>query len=90
VTTKDQALRAALEVTKKTRQTIARHLSPEHEMWWQEIQTAITLCEEALKIEPIGWATHHEEPMLFPTRKEALKYCDDDEKPIELYAGEPT
>jgi hypothetical protein len=34
-----------------------------------------------------GWATHHDEPMLFPTRDEAVAYCDDDEEPIPLYAG---
>lgn len=35
---------------------------------------------------PLAWMTHHDEPMLFPTEKEAAAYCDDDEKPIPLYA----
>lgn len=29
--------------------------------------------------------THHDAPMLFPTREEALNYCDDGEHPIPLY-----
>jgi hypothetical protein len=33
----------------------------------------------------IAWATHHDEPMLFPTRAEAAMHCDDDEEPIALY-----
>lgn len=37
----------------------------------------------------IGWATHHEEPMLFPTRKEAAEYCNDDEEPIPLVSALP-
>lgn len=37
--------------------------------------------------EIIGWATHHEPPMLFPTREEAMSYCDDDEEPIPLVAA---
>jgi hypothetical protein len=36
--------------------------------------------------EVVAWATHHEPPMLFPTRGEALQYCDDDEAPIALVA----
>ena len=35
---------------------------------------------------PFAWATHHDEPMLFPTREEAKLHCDDDEEPIALYA----
>lgn len=35
----------------------------------------------------IGYATHHEEPMLFPTKEEALQYCDFEEEPIALYAA---
>lgn len=34
----------------------------------------------------IGWATHHDEPMLFPTREEAALHCDADEEPIALVA----
>lgn len=33
---------------------------------------------------PTGWATHHEPPMLFPTREEAAAHCADDEQPIAL------
>lgn len=35
----------------------------------------------------LGYATHHDEPMLFPTREEAQQYCDDDEEPIPLVAA---
>ena len=35
---------------------------------------------------PFAWATHHDEPMLFPTLEEAAMHCDDDEEPIALYA----
>lgn len=35
--------------------------------------------------EPFAWATHHDEPMLFPTLKEASAYCEDDEEPIPLF-----
>lgn len=34
----------------------------------------------------IGYATHHDEPMLFPTIEEARQFCDDDEEPIPLVA----
>ena len=37
--------------------------------------------------EPFAWATHHDEPMLFPTLKEASTYCDDDEEPIPLFTS---
>lgn len=37
---------------------------------------------------PFAWATHHDEPMLFLTEKEAAMYCDEDEEPIPLYAPE--
>ena len=37
--------------------------------------------------EPAAWMTHHDEPMLFPSRAEAAQYCDDDESPIALYAA---
>ena len=37
--------------------------------------------------EPAAWMTHHDEPMLFPSRAEAAQYCDDDERPIALYAA---
>lgn len=36
------------------------------------------------KPEVVGFATHHDEPMLFPNRKEAADYCDDGEEPIAL------
>lgn len=35
-------------------------------------------------VQPVAWATHHDEPMLFPTFKEAAMYCDDGEEPIAL------
>ncbi|WP_394065380.1 hypothetical protein [Alcaligenes sp. WGS1538] len=37
--------------------------------------------------EPVAWMTHHDEPMLFPTQKEAHLYCDDYDLPIPLYAA---
>lgn len=37
--------------------------------------------------EPVAWMTHHDEPMLFPTQAEAAQYCEDDERPIALYAA---
>lgn len=33
----------------------------------------------------VAWMTHHEPPMLFPTREEAAAYCADDEQPLPLY-----
>ena len=36
------------------------------------------------KPEVVGFATHHDEPMLFPNRKEAAAYCDDGEEPVAL------
>jgi hypothetical protein len=44
--------------------------------------------KESLTHEPLiyGYATHHDEPMLFPTREEAALHCDDDEEPIALVA----
>jgi hypothetical protein len=38
------------------------------------------------KSEAVAWMTHHDEPMLFPTREEAASYCADDEEPIPLAA----
>ena len=35
-------------------------------------------------MQSFGWATLHDEPMLFPTRGEALQHCDEEEEPIEL------
>ena len=35
--------------------------------------------------ETVAWMTHHDEPMIFLTRSEALDYCDYDEEPIPLY-----
>jgi hypothetical protein len=37
---------------------------------------------------PVAWMTHHDEPMLFPTREEALTHCDDNEEPIALYTAQ--
>src|SRR5690606_37039983 len=34
--------------------------------------------------EVVGFATHHDEPMMFPNRKEAAAYCDDREDPVAL------
>ena len=49
--------------------------------------------EETPRVSPepeiLGWATHHDEPMLFPTRKEAILYCEDDEEPRPLYTSPP-
>ena len=40
----------------------------------------------SLQAEPVAWMTHHDEPLLFLTEIEAAEYCDDDERPIPLYA----
>ncbi len=40
--------------------------------------------------EAVAWMTHHDEPMLFPTRAEAITHCADDEEPIPLYAAPVT
>lgn len=34
--------------------------------------------------QPMAWMTHHDEPMLFRTKKEAALYCDPDEEPIAM------
>ena len=34
--------------------------------------------------EVVGFATHHDEPMLFPSKREAAMYCDDGEEPVAL------
>lgn len=47
---------------------------------------AAQVAEEA---EPVAWATHHDEPLLFPTEAEARAYCEDDEQPIPLYLHPP-
>jgi hypothetical protein len=47
---------------------------------------ADALLREVAALEPVGFATHHDEPMLFPTEEEARMYCDDDEVPRGLYA----
>lgn len=36
------------------------------------------------KPEVVAYATHHDEPMLFPDRKEAAAYCEDGEEPVAL------
>lgn len=36
------------------------------------------------KPEVVGFATHHDEPMLFPSKGEAATYCDDGEEPVAL------
>lgn len=36
------------------------------------------------KPEVVAYATHHDEPMLFPNRNEAAAYCDDGEEPVAL------
>ncbi|SPA24538.1 hypothetical protein CBM2637_A140074 [Cupriavidus taiwanensis] len=43
--------------------------------------------EKNKQAEPVAWMTHHDEPMIFPTRSEAEQHCDDDEQPIALYAA---
>ena len=37
-------------------------------------------------LEAVAWMTHHDEPMIFRTREEAILYCYFDEDPIALYA----
>lgn len=44
-------------------------------------------AQPAAAQEAVAWMTHHDEPMLFPTREEAADYCDEDEQPIALYAA---
>ena len=44
-----------------------------------------TLAAQTAQEQPFAWATHHDEPMLFPTHKEAEAYCDEGEEPIALY-----
>lgn len=34
----------------------------------------------------VGYATHHNEPLVFPTFKEAAVFCGDDEEPVPLMA----
>ncbi len=46
---------------------------------------ADALLREVAALEPVGFATHHDEPMLFPTEEEARMYCSDDEVPRGLY-----
>ncbi|AWH36630.1 hypothetical protein C1929_07630 [Stenotrophomonas sp. ZAC14D1_NAIMI4_6] len=41
--------------------------------------------EHQMGQEPAAWATHHDEPMLYPTFSEAAAHCDDNEAPIPLY-----
>jgi len=36
------------------------------------------------KPEVSAYATHHDEPMLFPDKKEAAAYCEDGEEPVAL------
>lgn len=36
------------------------------------------------KPEVLGFTTHHDEPMLFPSKREAAMYCDDGEEPMAL------
>lgn len=36
------------------------------------------------KPEVMGFATHHDEPMLFPSSREAMMYCNDEEEPVAL------
>lgn len=36
------------------------------------------------KPEVVAHATHHDEPMLFPSSKEAAAYCEDGEEPVAL------
>lgn len=36
------------------------------------------------KPEVVGFATHHDEPMLFPSKAEAAAYCELEEEPIVL------
>lgn len=61
-----------------------------NELMWIVEWAGVELCTRFLaainaKAESVAWRTHHDEPMLFPTRAEAVDYCDDDEPPIPLY-----
>jgi hypothetical protein len=54
---------------------------------WAGWQACAAAFAPAGSGEAVAWMTHHDEPMLFPTREECADYCDDDEQPIPLYAG---
>ncbi|AWH46054.1 hypothetical protein [Stenotrophomonas sp. ZAC14A_NAIMI4_1] len=62
-------------------------------------QSGLTLMELAEKVrgfsqpsveqpdrKPAAWMTHHDKPMVFMTAAEAQAYCEDEERPIPLYA----
>lgn len=51
--------------------------------------SALRSVESAPLSEPMAWMTHHDEPMLFPTRAEAAQHCADDEQPIALGVTQP-
>lgn len=77
---KDEALRLALEFVE------ANHAGGPDAF---ELINTIKQALEQPEPEILGWATHHDEPMLFPTRKEAVLYCEDDEEPRPLYTSPP-
>jgi len=45
----------------------------------------LALLANARLADPIAWMTHHDEPMIFPTRAEAELHCDAGEEPIPLH-----
>jgi len=58
--------------------------------WQAAFSHASAAVKENLTVgEAVAWMTHHEPPMLFPTKEEAASYCDDDEQPIPLYPHPP-
>jgi len=66
--------------------------SHDYDVWnaenMQAFARAAVLADRAARAKAvISWATHHDEPMLFPTRAEALQYCDEGEPPIALVAA---
>jgi hypothetical protein len=50
------------------------------------IPEALAILANAQGVGVVGYATHHDEPMLFPTHNEAGEYCDTDEFPRTIYA----
>lgn len=47
----------------------------------------LLIKDRLARANPYAWATHHDEPMVFFSLKEAEAYCDDDEDPIPLFKG---
>lgn len=66
-----------------------RYMVEEVNCMWRGWQSCAIAARQPVGQEPFAWATHHDEPMLYPTFAEAAAYCDDDEPPIPLYTAPP-